>query len=54
VLAGDRSAGVDAVLKDLRRDVLGQVALTGDPFVVANQRMQVAVAGMEHVPDAEA
>ena len=34
--------------------MLGQIALAGDPLVVADQRMQVAVAGVEHVADAQA
>ena len=52
VLAGDRAAGLDAVGEDLARDLLGQRRLPGNPLVVADQRVQVAVAGVEDVADA--
>ena len=49
VLAGDRAARLDAVLQNLSGDLDGALRLAGHALVVANQRMQVAIAGMEHV-----
>ena len=54
MLAGDRSAGVEAVGQDLVSHLLGQLRLTLDTFVVADQRVQIAVAGMEDIPDLQA
>ena len=54
VLAGQRAAGIDAVAEDLGRHRLGPLGLPGHLLVVADQRMQVAVAGMEDVADAQA
>ena len=53
VLAGDRSAGLDAVGQDLGGHRLGPLRLPRDLLVVADQRVQVAVAGVEHVADAQ-
>ena len=54
VFAGERSAGIDAVLQNLGADFRGEIGLPGNLLVVADQRMQVAVAGVEHVADAKA
>ena len=51
VLTGDRAAGLDAVGEDLAGDFLGQRRLPRNPLVVADQRVQVAVAGVEDVAD---
>ena len=54
VLAGDRAAGLDAVRQDLRRDLLGVLRLARDRLVVADERVQVAVARVKDVADAQA
>src|SRR6266498_1562742 len=54
VLAGDRPALLDAHLDDRGGQVLGPLGLPGNRCVVQDERMEVAVAGMEHVRDAEA
>ncbi len=53
VLAGDRAARLDAVVQDLGRDRLGVLGLAGNRGVVADQRVQVAVAGVKDVADAQ-
>ena len=53
VLAGDRAAGVDAGLEDLAREQLGALGLAVDAPVVEDERVQVAVARVEDVADAE-
>ena len=54
VLAGEHAADLDAELEDLGAELLGLVELARLVGVVEDQRMQVAVAGMEHVGDAQA
>src|SRR5262249_54599345 len=54
MLAGDGAPGLDAVLQNLSRHGFGVRGLTGNGFVVADQRMQVAVAGVEHVANPQA
>ena len=54
VLAGQRAAGFDAVDEDLGGGGLGPLRLAWHALVVTDERMQVAVTGMEDVPDAEA
>src|SRR5262245_21107503 len=54
VLARDRSPGVDAVLENFRRHGFGVRRLTRDRFIVANQRMEIAVAGMKDVANRQA
>ncbi len=54
VLAGQHAADLDAELQDFRAERLGLVELARLVGVVEDQRMQVAVAGMEHVGDAQA
>ena len=49
VLAGDRAAGVQAGVDDQAAQLLGALGLALDPAVVADQRVQVAVAGVEDV-----
>ena len=49
VLAGDRAAHVDAQLEDLGAEVLGALELAAVVRVEQDQRMQVAVARVEHV-----
>src|SRR6185436_13225686 len=53
MLAGERPSGIDAVAQDLGGDFDRLFGLAGDPLVVADQRVQVAVAGVEHVADAQ-
>ena len=53
VLAGDRAARVDARLEDPARELLGARGLALDAAVVEDERMQVAVAGVEDVADAQ-
>ena len=54
VLTGERPTDIEAVRQDLGGDLLGQLGLSGDRLVVADKRVQVAVAGMEHVADLQA
>ncbi len=51
VLAGDRAAGVDARLDDQARQLLGALRLALARGVVADERVEVPVAGVEHVRD---
>ena len=54
VLAGDRSAQADAQAQDLRRQDLRAIVRAGLAAVVEDERVEVAVAGVEHVGDADA
>ena len=54
VLAGEHAADLDAQLQDVGAERLGALQLARLVGVVEDQRMQVAVAGMEHVGDAQA
>jgi hypothetical protein len=54
VLAGERAAGIDAVAENLGGGFDRPFRLAGNPLVVADQRVEVAVAGMEDVADAQA
>ena len=54
VLAGQHAADLDAELEDLGAELLGAVEFAGLVGVVEDERMQIAVAGMEHVGDAQA
>ena len=55
VLAGDRAAGVDAVRAGSPTATCSACsAWPGNGFVVADERMQVAVAGVKDVADAQA
>ncbi len=49
VLAGDGAADLDAQLQDLAAELLGPLQLARVVGVVEDQRVQVAVAGVEHV-----
>ena len=51
MLAGDRPARVHAGLDDHARALLRPLGLAGHRAVVADERVQVAVAGVEHVRD---
>ncbi len=51
VLAGHAAAQRDARPQQLLVGLLGALQLVGIAVVVADQRMQVAVAGVEHVGD---
>jgi hypothetical protein len=53
VLAGDRAADLDAELEDLRAERFRADALRLDVGVVQNERMEVAVARVEHVGAAQ-
>ena len=54
MLAGDRSAERDAQPEDLGGQRLGAIVRAGLASVEEDQRMQVAVAGVEDVGDADA
>ncbi len=54
MLAGDGAADLHAQLQDLGAEMLGAVEFAGLVGVEQDQRMQVAVAGMEHVGAAQA
>ena len=54
VLAGQHAAHLDAQPQDLGAERLGALQLAGLVGVVQDQRMQVAVAGVEDVGDAQA
>ena len=54
VLAGDRAAERDAHPQDLGGQRLGAIVRAGDAAVEEDQRVQVAVAGVEDVGDAHA
>ena len=54
VLAGDRAAEADAQAQDLRGEHLGAIVRAGLAAVEEDERVQVAVAGVEHVGDADA
>src|SRR5581483_4460130 len=53
VLAGQRAAGLDTGLEDRLRQLPGALRLALDARVVEDERVQVAVAGVEDVPDAQ-
>src|SRR5439155_16945874 len=53
VLAGDRASNFDAKLEDRRAECLGARDLAFRVRVVEDERMQVAVAGVEHVGAAQ-
>ena len=53
VLAGDRAAGFDAVCEDLAGHFFRQRRLPRNPLVVADQRVEVAIAGVEDVADGQ-
>jgi hypothetical protein len=53
VLAGQHAADLDAELEDVGAERLGALQLARLVGVVEDQRMQVAVAGVEHVGDAQ-
>jgi len=54
VFAGDGAAGGDAEVEDFGGESFGGVLLAGDAGVVEDERMEVAVAGVEDVGDADA
>ena len=54
VLAGEHAADLDAQPQDLGAERLGPLELARRVGVVEDQRVQIAVAGMEHVGDAQA
>ena len=54
VLAGQHAADLDAELQDLGAEMLGALQFARLVGVVEDQRMQIAVAGMEHVGDSAA
>ena len=53
VLAGQHAAELDAAAQDVGAKSLGAVHLAGLVGVVEDQRMQIAVAGVKHVGDAQ-
>ena len=53
VFAGDGAADVDAELEDFGTEIFGTFELTGIIGIVEDQRMQVAVAGMEYIGAAQ-
>ena len=54
VFAGDGATGGDAEVEDLGGQGLGGVLLAGDACVVEDEGMEVAIAGVEDVGDADA
>src|SRR6185369_9176497 len=53
VLAGDGSSSVDTVLKDFSSNRFGMFCLAGDRFVVADERVQIAVARVKDIADGQ-
>ena len=53
VLARQHAADVDAELQDLEAERFGSFDLAGDIGVVEDQRMQVTVAGVKNIRDAQ-
>ena len=53
VLAGQNAADLDAQPQDVRAERLGALGLAGLVGVVKNQRVQVAIAGVKDIGDAE-
>src|SRR4051812_22868243 len=51
MLAGQNTADLDAEFEDLGAELLGLFELAGLVGIVKDQRVQVAVTGMEHVGD---
>ena len=54
MLAGQHAADLDAELQDLGAELLGAVEFARLVGIVEDQRMQIAVAGMKDVGDAQA
>src|SRR5215216_4926600 len=54
VLAGEHAAHLDAQLEDLGAECFGALQLARLVGVVEDERMQVAVASVKHVSDAQA
>ena len=54
MLAGQHAADLDAEPQDVGAEFLGVLELAGLVGVEQDQRMQIAVAGMEHIDDAQA
>ena len=54
MLAGDRTASLDAELKDAVRQDFGSMFLAFNASIVKHQRMQVAVAGVKYIGDSDA
>ena len=54
VLAGDAATDLDAKFEDLAADGLGAFQLAGYVGIEEDQRVHVAVAGVEHVGHAQA
>ena len=53
VLAGQHAADLDAEPQDVGAERLGALDLARLVGVVEDQRMEIAVAGMKHIGDAE-
>ena len=53
MLAGEHAADLDAELEDIRAECLRSLELARLVGVVENQRVQIAVAGVEDVGDAQ-
>ena len=51
VLAGEHAADLDAQLEDLGAEFLRLLQLAWNIGIIENERMQIAVAGMEHIGD---
>ena len=54
VLTGQRSADIETIGQDLGGHLLGELSLPCNCVVITDQRMQIAVASMEHIADCEA
>ena len=53
MFAGQHAAEFDADPQDIGAEGLGPLHLAGLVGVVEDQRMQIAVAGMKHIGDAQ-
>src|ERR1044072_2948225 len=53
VLAGEHAADLDAELEDLGAELLGALQFARLVGIIEDQRMQVAVAGVKHIGDAQ-
>ncbi len=54
MLAGEHAADLDAEPEDVGAELLGAIELAGIVGVIKDQRMQIAIAGVKHIGDAQA
>ena len=53
MLAGENAPDLDAELENFGAELFGLLQLTRDIGIIENERMQIAIAGMKHVGDAQ-